>query len=143
MSDMSSLDEFEGRKVAGSTIKVTRAGDGLSSALAVAPVAYHRGDTVYAVLECEVGAITYKDSKEFPELLVREHTLVTQHGAIASGTAVAKILAQAKKEQAEFAAKEAERKLAEKGAVKLDGTDLDSVPKSKKDHLSVVDDDSE
>ncbi len=130
------LDDFEGIEVVGATISVRKAGDGLSTALAVDPSPYHKGDRVYVVLETSCAAITYKASKEKgqEDLLVREHVLDTQHAAIVSGASVAKMLKEAKKEQAEHAAKVAEQKAADKGTIKIDGTNLDDVEPSDADH---------
>ena len=69
-----SLKKFERRDVTAASIKVTRAGDGLSQALKVDPVEYHHGDTVYVVLECTVTNIDYPMVKGSEEL-VRRHTL--------------------------------------------------------------------
>lgn len=52
------LGEFEGRIVTKTTIKIRKAGDGLSTALKTEPKLLHQGDTVHVVLECVVGPIT-------------------------------------------------------------------------------------
>lgn len=54
----SALGEFEGRIVTKSPIKLTKAGDGLSTAMKIDPVALHQGDTVYVLMETTVGPIT-------------------------------------------------------------------------------------
>jgi hypothetical protein len=130
------LEPFEGVDVSGATISVRKAGDGLSTALAVDPIPYHTGDRVYVVLETEVTAITYRDNRTSEGTLLREHVLTTEHAAIVSGTAVAKMLAAAKKEQAEHQARVAEAKAAEKGTIKIPGTGLDEVQSDKTDHKS-------
>ncbi len=53
------LGSFEGRTVTKTTIKVTNAGDGLSSAMKIEPQVLHQGDTVYIVLECVAGKVTF------------------------------------------------------------------------------------
>jgi len=130
------LDPFEGADVSGATISVRKAGDGLSTALAVDPIPYHKGDRVYVVLETEVTAITHRDNKEREGTLLREHVLTTQHAAIVSGQAVAKMLADAKKEQADHQARVTEAKAAEKGTIKIPGTNLDEVGTDPADHKS-------
>ena len=44
---MKQLGNFEGRREAGSQISITKAGDGLSDALQVDPVAYSTGEEVF------------------------------------------------------------------------------------------------
>lgn len=57
------LGTFEGAQVLNTTIAITNAGDGLSAAMQVDPVLLHLGDTVYVVLECEVGKIRFDPIK--------------------------------------------------------------------------------
>lgn len=45
------IPSFDGKEIARTTIKVTKAGDGLSEALKVDPQAFHLGDIVHAVIE--------------------------------------------------------------------------------------------
>lgn len=71
------LTDFEGDPVVQSRVKVTRAGDGLSSALAVEPRKWHRGDRVTLILDAEVTEVNHKGlTKDTPDVLVRVHTLV-------------------------------------------------------------------
>lgn len=130
------FETFEGTDVVDATIAVHKAGDGLSNALQVDARGIHKGDKVYVVLETTCDAIAYVDSKRFEGLLARQHKLVTDAAAIVSGQAVAKMLTEAKKEQAEFAAREKERRDAEKGRIKIDGTGLGDVDPSTDDHKS-------
>lgn len=58
------LQEFEGKPVLGSAIKIRKAGDGLSEAMRLEPVELHKDDTVYVVLECKVGRIGFDPVKD-------------------------------------------------------------------------------
>ena len=73
---LSHLAPFEGREVIGASVAITRAGDGLSDALAVEPSEYRHGETVFVVLECEVGKVRFDPVKD-TNALRRVHTLVT------------------------------------------------------------------
>jgi hypothetical protein len=70
------LTTFEGREVIGSSVAITRAGDGLSDALAVEAQEYRHGETVFVVLECEVSKVRFDPVKD-TNALRRVHTLVT------------------------------------------------------------------
>lgn len=76
------LDPFEGREVVAGTIKVTNAGDGLSTALAVDPVAYHHGQKVTVVLDCEVTQVNHIESAPDADTLVRVHTFKTHNATV-------------------------------------------------------------
>lgn len=80
-SDPHPLEPFEGIDVIGSSIKITRAGDGLSQALAVTPVAYELGAKVFVVLECDVDKVTYGEVKD-TDALRREHTFAAAMATI-------------------------------------------------------------
>lgn len=135
-ASIEAFEEFEGTDVVDATIAVHKAGDGLSSALQVDARPIHKGDKVYLVLETECTAVSYVDSKRVEDALARQHKLTTLAAAIVSGQAVATMLSEAKKEQAEWAAREKERREAEKGTIKIDGAGLDDVPASDDDHKS-------
>ena len=137
MSDfIEAFEEFEGVDVVDATVTIHKAGDGLSTALQVAARPLSKGERVFVVLETTCDAISYVDSKRVDDALARQHKLNTVAGAIVPESAVAKVMKEAKKEQAEFAAREAERRAAEKGTIKLDGTALDDVDPSDDDHQS-------
>lgn len=74
---MHDLTPFDDREVARTSIAITRAGDGLSEALKVAPREFHHGDTVYVVLECTCTRVQFvpfdRDDPSGP--LTRVHTL--------------------------------------------------------------------
>lgn len=57
-------------------MRITNAGDGLSDALAVLPIAHHREDRVFYVIEVEIDAVNHKPDRHGD--LVRVHTGVTQ-----------------------------------------------------------------
>ena len=71
---MSDLGLFDDNEVLSTSIKVTRAGDGLSAALAVDPELLHMGDTVHVVLECTVADVTFRPIKDTAGVQ-RVHTL--------------------------------------------------------------------
>ncbi len=72
------LPPFEGDEVREVSIKITRAGDGLSDALKVAPLALHRGDEVFYLLRGLVSQVNHKEVKPGSDDLVRVHVIVTQ-----------------------------------------------------------------
>ena len=57
------LGDFEGTPVEGVKIIVTRAGDGLSEAMPVAPLVLHSGDTGYIVLKFKATKIRFDPRK--------------------------------------------------------------------------------
>lgn len=61
MVKMANLGTFEGSPVTTSKVKVTSAGDGLSKAMTVEPVAYKKGDRVVIVLDCVVRRVEFED----------------------------------------------------------------------------------
>lgn len=74
MTTTNKLHPFEGRDVVQATIKVTRAGDGLSEALSIEPVEMRQGETVYLVIETEVDRVTFEPIKD-TDVMRRVHTL--------------------------------------------------------------------
>lgn len=69
------LGTFEGRKVIKTTISVRNAGDGLSQAMEVDPQLLHQGDTVYVVMECAVGPVSFDPVKDSDSDCLRKHVL--------------------------------------------------------------------
>lgn len=69
------LSSFEGRAVAGASIRVTNAGDGLSEALALEPQELHHGEEVWLVLHGKVSNVAFPSLKKYPDLLTRLHTV--------------------------------------------------------------------
>ncbi len=56
------LTDYDGHPVLNATMQIRNTGDGLSKALAVAPVKYPIGDTLHVVLECSVEKHRYEDN---------------------------------------------------------------------------------
>jgi hypothetical protein len=106
--------------VIATTIAVTKAGDGLSTALSVEPTEFRQHETVYVVLETTVSKVTYKDAPKNEDASVREHVLATQHAAIVDGQAVAALMAETKRKVAEMQEREREAK----GIITLPGTSI-------------------
>lgn len=104
--------EFEGDRISGSRIVVTKAGDGLSDSLKVDPVTLHKGDLVYFVLRGRVRKVGFPparvDKGEPSDDVVREHTIDTVDIAIVDEAAVAKML-------------ETERERVERGLASMKG----------------------
>lgn len=100
------LGEFDGRDVLGTTIAVTGAGDGLSAALKIDPAVLHIGETVFVVLETEVGKVTHMPIKD-TDALTRVHVLKTTTAAIVDGSQVEEMLA-AQREKIRIAHEKAE-----------------------------------
>lgn len=94
------LGDFEGDPIARSTVKITKAGDGLSDALKVDPIAYHRGETVYFVLRGKVRYAGFPPLNKDGAEVVRQHIIDTVDIAIVAETDVAALLeANAKRVQ--------------------------------------------
>lgn len=74
---MSKLHEFEGRDVLQSSVKIVKAGDGLSKAVAVEPTEFAIGDEVYVVLHAVVTKVHYEPLSDTGTLR-RVHTLSTE-----------------------------------------------------------------
>lgn len=75
------LSRFEGREVVDTTVAITKAGDGLSAALEVEPTELRHKQIVQVLLECEVGAVTFKNASE-GEGLIRVHKLETSRATL-------------------------------------------------------------
>lgn len=96
------LQPFEGHDVIQASMRITRAGDGLSTALGIAPTEYHPGDKLYVLLECEVGRVSYDPIKD-TDCLQRVHTLVAGVGTIVDGKWADKAIADQRKRNEEAA----------------------------------------
>ena len=91
------LHDFDGKTVLTTGIKVTRAGDGLSSALQIEPREFAHGEIVHVVLECEVTNISFVPLRD-SDGLQRVHTLQAGAATIVDRAIVRKALdAQRKK----------------------------------------------
>ena len=71
------LQQFEGRDVVGTIVAITKAGDGLSAALAIEPQELHIGQRLQVVLDVEVGPIAFVPIKNVVNAVQRKHTLIT------------------------------------------------------------------
>ena len=70
------LPSFEGHPVARATVRITKAGDGLSEAMKLEPEALEHGEEVFFVLKGKVRQINHKPlSGEDEDYLVRVHTV--------------------------------------------------------------------
>jgi len=96
----SKLGIFDGAEVIGASVKITNAGDGLSTAMGIEPIEYHIGDTVCVVLQCEVTRITYERVKD-TDRLMRVHTFRAGIATVVDDTLVADVLADQKKKNLE------------------------------------------
>lgn len=72
------LPDFEGTPVVQSAVAITRAGDGLSESLKIAPEALTHGQEVFYVLRGEVSQVNHVPVSAAAEALERKHTIVTQ-----------------------------------------------------------------
>lgn len=70
-----SLTPFENHDVVGTSIKVTKAGDGLSDALKVEPAEYELDEKVYVLLETTVADVHFPPSKDNADARIRVHVL--------------------------------------------------------------------
>jgi hypothetical protein len=102
--DPDALPLFEKMPVHGSTVKITKAGDGLSAALDVQPVAMHIGDTAYYVLRTVVRQVTHKETND--ARILRQHTVEV--------VAISEIDAELADKTLRIAAEELQRARAEK-----------------------------
>lgn len=66
------LPTFEEMPVNNATVRITRAGDGLSEALKIEPKALHLGDECYYVLR---GTVVQVNHQEKDEVITRVHTV--------------------------------------------------------------------
>lgn len=86
------LNKFEGRDVIGARVAITGAGDGLSQALAIEPIALSLGQTVFVVIKCEVAAITMEEVKD-TDSLTRKHKLTAGTSTLVDEELVGELLA--------------------------------------------------
>jgi len=114
------LTPFDGKQVVATTIKVTKAGDGLSAALGIDPQELHHGQKVYVVLETEVDKVQFALSTDSPDMLIRQHILVTETATIVPRETVIAMLTEQrlKIERAREEAKGVSQLLDDKGQAK-------------------------
>lgn len=115
------LASFEGRNEVASTIKIMRAGDGLSTPLAAEPRGWAQGDRLPVLLWTTVGKITHEPATE-GKGVVRLHILNTDEAAVLDHVDEAlldDLLASQRERVAEYEATIAAEKEAAKGIQKL------------------------
>lgn len=103
------LPKFEGRPVVRSAVKITRAGDGLSEALALEPTALHHSDEVFFVLRGSVTQVNHRPTSREEDTLVRVHTVEAQEIAMVDQAAVDKLLVEERERVARLRDEEAGR----------------------------------
>lgn len=86
------IARFEGDEVLGVKVKITRAGDGLSEALAIEPVVLKQRNKVYVVLECVVGRVAFDPVKDASKGVNRVQTLVAGVATIVDEALVKDVL---------------------------------------------------
>lgn len=91
-SSKAPLGSQEGVPVVQAAVSITRAGDGLSDALKLAPEALHYGDRVFFILEGEVTSVTFVPVSPSANALERKHKIVTQNITRVEGTQVQEFL---------------------------------------------------
>jgi hypothetical protein len=87
-----SLPLFEDQPVDRATVRITRAGDGLSEALKIRPKALHIGDECYYLLR---GTVTQVTHREKDDEITRLHTVEAQQITEVDGKTATKMLAAA------------------------------------------------
>jgi hypothetical protein len=102
------LSQFDGRDVLRTTIAITKAGDGLSEAMAIDPQEFHHAERVFVVLECTVDKVRFDPIKD-TQALTRVHVLSAGLSTIVDEDVVRSVLdTQAERiEEARLAAERA------------------------------------
>lgn len=86
MADSKGLPRFEGKQVIASRIAIVGAGDGLSDALDIEPVALKHGQEGFAVLSWKVRDVDHVPIKKGEDaVLARKHVLTTESVMIVGG----------------------------------------------------------
>jgi len=93
MVKMANLGLFEGSPVTTAKVKVTSAGDGLSKAMVVEPVAYKKGDRVVIVLDCVVRRVEFEDGDMNGDVC-RVHVFKAGQAIVIDRQLVAEMLAE-------------------------------------------------
>lgn len=87
------LGEHEGSEIVSTPLILRRTGDGLSTAMKLAPSVLHRGDTIYVVVKAEVKEVSYRTNKDDKEAVDRVHVAHAVQAVIVDEKLVAKALA--------------------------------------------------
>jgi hypothetical protein len=72
------LPKFGNKVVTKSRVKITGAGDGLSDALDLEPVAFTHGEHVYFMVRTRVDQVNHVVDKKNPDCLHRVHTMTVE-----------------------------------------------------------------
>jgi hypothetical protein len=118
----SALGKFEGRDVAAIKIIITKAGDGLSKAMAVEPKVLHQGDQGYLVLSYTTSKIRFDPSKGEEESTDRVQILEATGATFADRDLVGEIIDQMAARVAEHEEKERIAKEQSRGVFTFDAT---------------------
>lgn len=86
------LTPFEGRDVARATMKIMKAGDGLSDAMSLDPMELHHGEEVYCVIKGTVAKVNFPPISGADGLLSREHVIHAEEIAIVAPDEVEALL---------------------------------------------------
>lgn len=90
------LPEFEGQEVKYAQVRITNAGDGLSEALEINPVALHYDEEVFYVLRGKVSQVNHRaKGSDADGPLIRVHTVKASQITEVSGDIAKKMLAEA------------------------------------------------
>lgn len=92
-TEPTTLGDFEGDTIVRSEVAVTKIGDGLSDALKVDPVALHRGDRVFLIIEAECRHVAFPPIEKGSDLLARKHVLDAVEVALVDEEDVEKLMA--------------------------------------------------
>ena len=95
------LGTYDGKKILGTKVKITKAGDGLSTSLATDPLIMHHGDKHFVVLEVEVEKITLEGAGKDIDGLVQVHTLATHAATIIDAKLVSAAIEEQKRRNEE------------------------------------------
>lgn len=125
---MTKLPDFEGHPVIGTTIKVTRAGDGLSKSLAVDPVVLHHGGRHVVMMEVEVVDIQFPRVKDDPNNVIRKAVLEASTALIVD-TDLAREMVAAHRAKLARAHDEASGKIAVSSEAAGNGPGVDADPR--------------
>lgn len=125
------LPDFEGVPVRKATLRVAKAGDGLSEALSLEPVALHHGDRVRLVIEGVVTKVEHRPNSKVEDGevldLIRMHTIDAVDVALVDEDDVGALL-ERNRQRIETLARQRERdeqrdREAEAGEMRLPGAD--------------------
>ena len=120
-ANLPTLGDFEGTPVKMVGIGISNAGDGLTPALAIAPVLIRKRDRVFVLLECECTDVRHPSIDENGEYCMRKQILHTTMATIVDAE-VAEPLIAAQKERNLEAQLAKEKAQGVQHTVEADGT---------------------